>query len=455
LGAFPGGGFPGGIHAGGGIAGGGWHGGLPGVGGGRLGGIGHPFPGPLPGAIHSGGLPGGFYGGLPGHGAGWAGGLPGHGIGWHGGIPGAGGYWQHAHPYSWYNGHWHNHWYGNGFGGYWGGWGYPLGWGLAGWGLGSLWYTSGYMPYYNPYYAPLPGVAGAWNYSQPIPAGGYPTAGGVDADAVNPNLAGPDVAGNPDVDSAVERFRAGDYAGALTLVDGAIRAQPSDAAAHELRALILFAMEDYSQAAATIHSVLATGPGWDWTTLSSLYPDTEIYMTQLRKLEAFVNGHPGEADARFLLAYHYMTQGHAGDAASQLEKVVDLMPNDKLAANLLRMVQGGKAAAPPPDAVPPPTAPDATPVDPALLAGDWQASRDDGSKFDLNLAADKTFTWKFSHDQQSQMIAGTYSVDNGLLVMQSKTGGAMVGQLSAAAGDRFTFKPLGGPPDDPGLTFTR
>jgi hypothetical protein len=487
------------MHASGGIAGGGWHGGvpggighLPGVGGEHLGAIGHGIGGPLPGAIH-----GGFPATLPGHGPAWpggihgaglAGGFPGYGPGWHGGVPGAGGYGGYAHPYSWYNGHWHNHWYGNGFGGYGfggygfggygGGWRYPLAWGLGGWGLGSLWYSSGYMPYYNPYYSPVGGVGGGWNYGQPIPvpagpalAGGMGLAGGpngIAANAVDPNAIedggvdpnamaanlAPD--GNPDIDAAVERFRAGDYAGALPLVDGAIQAQPADAAAHELRALILFAMEDYSQAAATIHSVLAIGPGWDWTTLSSLYPNMQTYMAQLRALERFVSGHPGQADARFLLAYHYMTQSHSGEAASQLEKVVKLMPTDKLAADLLRMAQGGNAAAPPPAANPPAPGPDVKPVDPALLAGSWQSSRDDGSKFSLNLAADKSFTWKFSQQQQeAQTISGTYTIDNGLLIMQGKTGGAMVGQVSAAGGDRFTFKPVGAPPDDPGLTFTR
>jgi tetratricopeptide (TPR) repeat protein len=483
-------------HTGGGISGGGWHGATPGGAGhlgaigGLPGGVGHVgglpggaghlpgvggFPGGvghLPGGV--GHLPGGVahgpgfpvhgpVGGFPGHGPVWGGGF--HGPGWHGGYPGAGGYWGHAHPYSWYNGFWHNHWYGNGFGGYggWGGWRYPLGWGLAGFGLGSLWYSSGYMPYYNPYYGGAAGIAGGYNYAQPIPVASGPAfaanPAGVDPNLVasdgNPVDDGTALAGNPDIDTAVERFRAGDYAGALTLVDGAIQAQPSDAAAHELRALILFAMEDYSQAAGTIHSVLAVGPGWDWTTLSSLYPDIQVYMTQLQSLESFVNDHPRQADARFLLAYHYMTEGHSEDAAQQLRQVVNLMPNDKLAADLLGMVHGGNAEAPPPAANPPAPAPDVRPVDPAALVGNWHAQRDDGSSFDLNLKNDKSFVWKFAQQQHTETINGTYSVDNALLVLQGKTGGAMVGQLTGANGDRFTFKPLGGPAEDPGLTFMR
>jgi tetratricopeptide (TPR) repeat protein len=391
---------------------------------------------------------------LTGHAPGWTGGIAGHG--WQGGFPGQAGIGSHSHPYSWYNGNWHNHWYGNGFGGYGGGFGYPLGWGLTGWGTGNLWYNSGYAPYYNPYYASAPGGAGGYDYAQPVPVvSGMLAANGGAIAAVDVGGANP---GNPDVEAAVERFQAGDYARALTLIDDAILAQPSDAAAHELRALILFAKNDYSRGAATIHSVLAVGPGWDWTTLSSLYPDMTIYASQLHALEAYVKGHPQQADARFLLAYHYLTQGHTGAAASELQQVVSLMPDDKLAADLLRMMSGKVSASPP--AVPPPPGarpapgPNVPPVDPAALAGQWHASRDDGSTFDLDLADDKTFTWKFAQQQGTGTMSGTYTIDNGLLVLQDQTGGAMVGRVSGGGG-RFSFKPLGGPSDDPGLTFTR
>jgi hypothetical protein len=95
------------------------------------------------------------------------------------------------------------------------------------------------------------------------------------------------------------------------------------------------------------------------------------------------------------------------------------------------------------------------PVVAALLAGAWHASREDGSKFDLDLRPDKTFTWKFSQGEHKETIAGTYSIDKALLIMQGKTGGSMVGQVSTENEDRFTFKAVGGPPDDTGLTFTR
>lgn len=328
---------------------------------------------------------------------------------------------------------------------------YPQGWGAGGWGNGSPWYNSGYVPYYNPYNDP--GVTTAFNYGRPIP---IPTGA---------KLADTD---NPTVGLAIDKFRVGDYAKALSLLDGIIRIQAYDAAAHELRGLVLFAMKDYKQAAATIHSVLATGPGWDWTTLSSVYSDMQDYQSQLTALEKYVADHPKEAGARFLLAYHYMSAGHTDAAKEQLEQVVALVPSDKLAASLLHMVGKGVAAAPPAAAgppapvagqpaaaPPPPPGADVKPVDPAALVGDWHAKRDDGAAFELKLTPDKTFTWKMAKKDQARTLTGNYTLDNATLTLHGSNQANMVAQVSTDGGNRFTFKPQGGAPNDPGLTFVK
>ena len=81
-------------------------------------------------------------------------------------------------------------------------------------------------------------------------------------------------------------------------------------------ALVLFAKGNYQPAAAMIHSLLAVGPGWDWATLSSMYPNVSVYTAQLRKLESFVREHPKDGAARFLLAYQYLSCGNV-DAAEK------------------------------------------------------------------------------------------------------------------------------------------
>jgi len=59
----------------------------------------------------------------------------------------------------------------------------------------------------------------------------------------------------------------------------------------------LFAQANYKEAAAGLYSVLSAGPGWDWTTLSSLYPSVDTYTAQLRTLEKTVKQNPKASDA--------------------------------------------------------------------------------------------------------------------------------------------------------------
>jgi tetratricopeptide (TPR) repeat protein len=136
-------------------------------------------------------------------------------------------------------------------------------------------------------------------------------------------------------DKAKAAFRDSDYKAALQTIDSAIELLPSDATLHEFRALCLFAMNDYQQAAATIYAVLAAGPGWNWETMASLYRDTSTHSQQLRTLEAHVRANPDDSAAAFLLAYQYMTMGHIDAAVRKWERVAKLLPEDQLTAQLL------------------------------------------------------------------------------------------------------------------------
>jgi tetratricopeptide (TPR) repeat protein len=417
------------------------------------------------------GYPG--YGGL-GYGLGYGGlgygGLS-YGLGYGGlgyGLGGLGGW-----GYGGYGG------YGLGYPGY-GLFGYaPLGWGLAGWGLGSLLYGSGYLGYSNPYFGGYGGAGGVYNYSQPIPVA-YNTATTVGTTVPTDTQGADDI-----LNAAIASFKQNDYDTALNLVNDGIKKYPSDAVMHEFRALVLFAKGDYRQAAATIHSVLAVGPGWDWTTLSSLYPDVANYTTQLRALESAVRQNPDDGAARFLLAYHYMTDGYPDSATQQLQEVVKLVPNDKVATDLLRMLNAPRTTAAgqrPPATNPQPTsqapagkvpetsepleipAPAAAtsnaaqlkPVDPEAVLGAWKASRPDGTAFELNLKPDKSFSWSFTPKGQSpQSFDGTYTMDGAVLSLERKGGGAMLAAIDLKDPQHFNFKPVGAPPEDPGLDFSK
>ena len=410
----------------------------------------------------------------------FVGGRPMH-LGWAGYRPSF-----YYHP--WYHGPWSGHQWGWGWGyspgisfGFGGGgfgvgvgtgWGYggyvspygvygyagrPVGWGFGGWGLGTIAYSSGYNPYYNPYYAPYGGQPVVYNYTNPIPVAAQPPPGTVAADdGPSPQ---PE---NPAFDAARDEFRRGHYSAALNSVDAAIRVAPTDAVVHEFRSLVLFALRDYKQAAGVAHSVLAVGPGWDWTSMSSLYADPEVYEQQLRALEDYTQTHPRAADAHFLLGYHYMIASHAEEAVHEFQLVAKLMPTDRLAGELLLMVKGPPKDQPPSsaaaggDGAAPAEVPTPPALDKALLPGIWHASRDDGSKFRLTIAEDGKFNWKFSVPRQKgDEFSGTYTVDGPVLALERKAGGVLAGTATFADDGSFNFRMVGAPPQDKGLDFRR
>jgi tetratricopeptide (TPR) repeat protein len=332
--------------------------------------------------------------------------------------------------------------YGGGYGGY-GGYGLmggmPIGWGLGGWGLGRMAYSSGYYSYNNPYYA---SSGGGYNYSQPI-AVAY-------ADAPSDTT---------QFDDAVAQFKAGDYESALTTIDSAIQQNSGDPAMHEFRALTLYALGNYTAAAATIHSVLAVGPGWNWPTMSGLYTDVGVYESQLRALEQASEARMSEADLHFLLAYHYTVMKHEKEAIYELQEVVKLQPNDRLASDLLKMHQVPQTAdaqpAPAATTTAAPAAPEPQPVAVEAIQGTWHAQREDGSKFEIQLQPDKNFTWSVDQQGHKETMNGKYDVQKDLLALESDKAGGMVGHVALDGDDKFTFKLLGAPKDDSGLTFSK
>ena len=269
--------------------------------------------------------------------------------------------WNHG---DWHHGDWHGNWnqsWNN----------QPMGWWGAGYWAGAAFsgipWSWGYWPYYNPYYAgPLVGTSG-FDYSQPIvlaqPAASPPVAqGGLTAEQQ----------ATPLLDAARTAFMQGDYKAALAQVDQAIAQVPNDTVLHELRGLALFAQGRYKEAAAADYAVLSTGPGWDWTTLSGLYSNVDVYTEQLRALEQYAKSNPAASDAKFLLAENYLTCGYTDAAAAQLREVVRLNPKDQLSAQLLNSISASQPAE---QAAPSQPVAPAKPADASSLVGNWTATR--------------------------------------------------------------------------------
>jgi len=314
------------------------------------------------------------------------------------------------------------------------------------WGINRLAYGFGYWGYDNPYYTEPYTLDGGTviDYSQPIEPP-VETAVTTPSDVPSPGMT--------DFDAARQAFYQGDYAGAMASTNKALAALPSDPIIHEFRALVLFAQGKYKEAAAGLYSVLAVGPGWDWTTLLSLYPNVDVYTKQLRALEAVVRQDQKQADARFVLAYQYLTMGNGDAAASQLKVLYKQLPQDKVIKELLVMTAGPEAiGASPPSSEPAKPAPGVPAAD---LVGKWGATGERNTKFALELAKDGSFSWIFTQAGKPQTVKGVYALDGNVLAMEPQTGGVMLAEVTPPQAGRFDFQLLGAPPGDPGLKFAK
>jgi hypothetical protein len=374
----------------------------------------------------------------------------------------------------WVNGYWH----GQGNSGWWNSGGAFLSGlaigGIGAWGIGSSIYNWGYQPYVNPYIATTPVVIqqpvvieqGAPAVVQQPATTIVEAQPPVDyAQPLNTSAPPPDQAtADPAIqtfDDGRAAFKEGNYALALQKTDEALKSLPTDAAIHEFRGLCLFALKQYDQAASTLYAVLSAGPGWDWTTLIGLYPNVDVYTGQLRALEDYRSAHPDSAPVRFVLAYHYLTQGHTENAAEELKEVVKLQPADKLSAQLVAQLSGGPAkpgdaTAPPAEAQQPPASPPpAPPVPSEKLVGSWKASPAEGTTIALTLGGDSKFTWEIQAQGKTKPIEGTYSLEDNILTLTQSESNAMIGKVAMTDDNHFKFQAMGGGPGDPGLTFTR
>jgi tetratricopeptide (TPR) repeat protein len=355
-------------------------------------------------------------------------------------------------------GNWHNgYWHGNA-----GGWWDHM-WddhtalmtlGVTRWGLNRVGSWFGYSSYANPYYDSGSGGGGYADYSEPVTMDATTSAAYATYDASAPDAAplppGVSQESLDKFDQARQAFYDGNYAGAQKLIDEALTKMPKDAVMHEFRALCLFAQKKYKEAAAVMNAVLAVGPGWDWTTLNGMYPSTDTYTAQLRALEEYVGKNPKSADGHFLVAYHYITIGENDQAKTELKKVIELQPNDTVAAYLLQMMTPGEPPTPPAN---PPAAPPTIPTD--SVVGKWTASGPKNAKYEMTLAKDGTFVWSFSRGATKQEVKGVYAIDGITLAMQPDGGGNMVMDLKLGGADSLHADILGATKGDPGLDFKR
>ncbi len=380
-------------------------------------------------------------------------------------------WWGTKHHHTWHKGRWdygwNNHWrnryrhyhrpvsyYPPGYRSYSVGPAAIIPWGLASWTLGSLAYDTGYYSYRNPYYAPpVETYTTVIHYSEPISVAAARYDPPTEALALS----------NAEKSAAALQisratFKEGDYPAALSAVEEAISYEPGDSTLHEYRALVLFALGRYGDAAGVLNPVLASGPGWTWDTMIDLYASPDRYTDQLRPLEDHVLKQTDEADAHFLLGYHYMVGGHLEDAYAMLDRVHQLQPDDTVARQLRSLV--GDSI---PTDEPLLEKTDGTEMakgekpslDKAALQGVWEATSTEGKTITLSMAEPGGFSWTYQGATEGEVLKGDWSIDEeGFLVLAGKDV-QLVGDVTLNEDGSLHFLLAGSPEGDPGLVFRR
>lgn len=185
----------------------------------------------------------------------------------------------------------------------------------------------------------------------------------------------------------------------------------------------------------------------------SLYPDSDTYTIQLRALEQYCVTNPRSASARFVLAYHYLTQGNTSAAVGVLKQVVALQPNDALSAKLLRQLAPSLDKPEPASATA--AAADPAPPQSASIEGAWTAQPAPGTSIKLAIGQDGKFLWQVTNNGKSQQFGGGSTYGNGILTLAQDAGPALVGRVTWKDPSHMTFRVAGEGPDDPGLSFAK
>jgi hypothetical protein len=100
-------------------------------------------------------------------------------------------------------------------------------------------------------------------------------------------------------------------------------------------------------------------------------------------------------------------------------------------------------------------APAAATVALSSLVGDWNASPNPDTSIAFSIKDDSTFLWKVTMKGTPKILSGTFSLGNDVLTLVPSSGDPLVGRVALTSPTAMSFKAMGGPPSDPGLSFTR
>ncbi|HEV3005343.1 MAG TPA: tetratricopeptide repeat protein, partial [Pirellulales bacterium] len=136
-------------------------------------------------------------------------------------------------------------------------------------------------------------------------------------------------------DQGESDFKKGDYKAAAYAWRHAAVDDPKNGVILMMLSQALFATGKYDEAAGAAQQAMQFLPDDQWgvviTNYRELYGKTGDYTSQLRALEKSVKDHGDDPATRFLLGFHYAYLGYPSHAVKQLDKTLELAPQDDLA----------------------------------------------------------------------------------------------------------------------------
>jgi len=139
-----------------------------------------------------------------------------------------------------------------------------------------------------------------------------------------------------------EALKARDYRSAVRAWRHAVVDDPKNGTTVMMLAQALFAAGYYDEAAAAAQQAMMLLPEEKWgeavSKFRGFYADTQDYTDQLTKLEKAVEGYPNDPSLRFELGFQYAYSNHPDRALRELDKLLEMVPQDQVGRKLRDLV---------------------------------------------------------------------------------------------------------------------
>ena len=143
-----------------------------------------------------------------------------------------------------------------------------------------------------------------------------------------------------------DALKARDYRSAVRAWRHAVVDDPKNGTAIMMLAQALFAAGDYDEAAAAVQQAMTLLPEEKWGSAVSkfrgLLTNSQDYSDQLTELAKAAEEYPNDPALRFELGFQYAYSGHPDLALRQLDKLLELVPQDQIGRKLRERVNKEK-----------------------------------------------------------------------------------------------------------------